>query len=441
MLALGDATTLLLASTAGMAVGWMTGDGSVIPPWAWLLPAGWVLGALLAGLYPGWGMGRLEALQRMLCVFAAVIALAGGGILLAGEPLSPAFLTACGTALAVLPPQRARTRRSLRDAGDWGVPVVVYGACDTGSAVLRHLRREADLGLDPIAVVDDNPARQGTMVEGLLILGRSGDRVPATCTAVLAVPDSERRRALLGRLVAEYETVIVLAEPLDRGPLVGRAHDFDGFSAVLLSSRLQRMPARIAKRAIELLLVGLAAPIWLPLFAVVSLAIWLEDRHAPIARQVRIARDGTPFSNVRFRTIVPETGKKLRTSLQEDAALRREWQTRFRLVADPRITRVGRLLRRLGLDGLPQVFNVLRGQMALVGPRPLPPYRYSGRSRNERDTLRLAAPGMTGLWRVYGDREDAPSDMYYIRHWSLTLDLAVLMQRWIDLATLKHRAV
>lgn len=433
ILAFGDVTTLLLASTVGISFEWMTNGVPVIPVWTWAFPVGWILGAQVAGLYPGWAMGRLEEIRRMLRVFAVVAPLSAVASLLAAEQLTVPFYLACGTALVMLPPLHVRTRRSLQRTDDWGVPVVIYGAGDVGARTIRHLRHEAGLGFDPVAVVDDNPARQGRVVEELHVLGRAGDRVPATDTAIVAMAESERRRALVDRLTGHYENVILMSAPLDRARTVGHASDFDGLLAVVLTSKLYSRTARSTKRGIELLVVLVTVPIWVPLLGAISLAVWLEDRHTPFARQVRIARDGTPFSMLRFRIVVPNTAETLRNCLQEDAALRREWETRFRLVDDPRVTRLGGMLRRLGLDGLPQIIHVLRGQMALVGPQPLPPYRYAQQARTDGGPLRIAAPGMTGLWKVYGDREDAASDTYYVRRWSIGLDLAILMQSWIEL--------
>ena len=434
-LAMSDATSLLVSIFLGVSYGWLWSGTLQIGTWAWTLPAGWMLGAHFAGLYPGWGRGRLDELRRMLQLFTAVVVIAAAITVLAGDALSAPFYAACGAVLAILTPLRARTRLCIQDSEDWGMPVVVYGAGDTAARTIGHLRNEPGLGLRPVAVVDDDPARVGRLLEGFDVLGRAGDRIPAAPAALVAMPDSERRDGLVERLTAHYEQVIVLTGALDRVRLLGHACDFDGVLGVALTAKLGRTHARRLKRGTELALIFLAAPVWAPLLAVLAAAVWLEDRHAPFLRQERVACDGTPYAHIRLRSVVPNPGERLRKALQEDTGLRQEWETRFRLENDPRVTRVGAVLRRFGLEGLPQIIQVVRGRMALVGAQPLPPYRHLQPSRAAHESRGTANPGMTGLWKVYGDREEDASETYYVREWSVWLDLAVLMEQWVERVT------
>ncbi|MEX2402024.1 MAG: sugar transferase [Rhodothermales bacterium] len=433
ILALGDLTTLLLAATGGLALDWSLNAAPALPVWMWWLPVGWVAVGLLAGLYPGWGMGHLEMLRRMLRVSTVVCGVTAAASLWATGTLSWPFYTVCICAFTVLPALRARTRKSLQETGAWGIPVLVYGAGDAGAHLIRHLRRERSIGYNPVAVVDDNPARHGRTIEDLRVLGRSGDRVPVTDTAVLAMPHAPHHGELLERLSAHYRSVIILDEPMNGDRPVGKTHDFDGVIGRVLASRLDSTPARVTKRAAELLVLIITSPFWLPLLALVALAVWLEDRRSPIMRQVRMGWDGTPFSHLRFRTVVPNTGERLRESLDDNEALRREWETRFRLVDDPRVSKVGRVIRTMGLVGLPQLLNVMRGDMALVGSEPLAPYRYSRLSKPEKKAYATASPAVTGLWNVYGETPSAPSATYYVRTWTIERDLAILMKWWVDL--------
>jgi lipopolysaccharide/colanic/teichoic acid biosynthesis glycosyltransferase len=129
----------------------------------------------------------------------------------------------------------------------------------------------------------------------------------------------------------------------------------------------------------------------------------------------------------------PDAEGILQSRLEDDPELRREWQTNFKLRRDPRITRVGAFLRRTSLDELPQLVNVLRGEMALVGPRPLPAYHYEElpeRVRKLRDRVR---PGVTGLWQVSGRSEAGHAgmsrwDAYYVRNWSVWLDIVIFVR-------------
>jgi lipopolysaccharide/colanic/teichoic acid biosynthesis glycosyltransferase len=171
----------------------------------------------------------------------------------------------------------------------------------------------------------------------------------------------------------------------------------------------------------------------MPLVALLALAIWLSDRGSPFYAQERVGENGRLFAAHKLRTMVPDAEGVLARALEADPALREEWDTYFKLEKDPRITRVGAFLRRTSLDELPQLFNVLTGEMSLVGPRPLPRYHHDElpeRVRTLRDRVR---PGITGLWQVSG-RSDAGNigmerwDPYYVRNWSPWLDIVILVR-------------
>lgn len=191
--------------------------------------------------------------------------------------------------------------------------------------------------------------------------------------------------------------------------------------------------AQSIKRSLDLLLVIIAAPVWIPLCTLLALLIWLEDRENPFFLQTRVGQGDQLFSIYKFRTMVPRAEEVLLQKMAEDEELRREWEQSYKLENDPRITRVGKFLRRSSLDELPQLINVLRGDMSLVGPRPLPRYHHDELSSRVRMLRQRARPGITGLWQVTG-RSNAGTDgmerwdPYYVQNWSLRLDLVVLIR-------------
>ena len=185
---------------------------------------------------------------------------------------------------------------------------------------------------------------------------------------------------------------------------------------------------RSAKRVIDVVLVSLAAPFILPLVALLALLV-ARDGGQPFFRQDRIGMDGRVYRMWKLRTMVPNADARLEEHLQGDPAARAEWNSKQKLLADPRITRLGRVLRKTSLDELPQLLNVFRGDMSLVGPRPMMVSQqrlYPGR-----DYYRLR-PGVTGLWQVsdrnastFADR--AKFDTVYNRTLSFGLDLGILV--------------
>ena len=185
-------------------------------------------------------------------------------------------------------------------------------------------------------------------------------------------------------------------------------------------------PWRLMKDAMDRLGAALGLVLALPLLTLTALLIRVDSEGPVLHRRRVVGRDGVPFDAFKFRTMVPDADRILESS----PALRRDFELRMKLWVDPRVTRVGRWLRRTSLDELPQLVNVLAGQMSLVGPRivtaeELPRYG------DHRQVLLSVRPGMTGLWQVSG-RADleyerrVQLDVDYINHWSMMRDLAIL---------------
>lgn len=185
---------------------------------------------------------------------------------------------------------------------------------------------------------------------------------------------------------------------------------------------------RVLKRPVDLLVILLTLPFWLPIIAISALAIFLSDGGKPFYRQARIGRDGRRFALLKLRTMVPDADARLEAYLADNPRARAEWTRSQKLKRDPRITRVGRLLRRTSLDELPQILNVIMGEMSIVGPRPMMECQdglYHGKSYYD---LR---PGMTGFWQISdrnscGFADRVLYDDAYARLVSLRVDLLVL---------------
>jgi exopolysaccharide biosynthesis polyprenyl glycosylphosphotransferase len=185
-------------------------------------------------------------------------------------------------------------------------------------------------------------------------------------------------------------------------------------------------PQRLAKEVFDRVSAALALVTLAPVFAVVAVAVTLDSPGPVFFRQTRVGRDGRRFSMVKFRTMVNDAER-----LQADLEHRNEADgLLFKLRTDPRVTRVGRWLRRYSIDELPQIVNVLRGQMSMVGPRPPLPGEVEMYEGHVSRRL-LVKPGITGLWQVSG-RSDLPwneavrLDLYYVDHWSPTMDLTIM---------------
>lgn len=196
-----------------------------------------------------------------------------------------------------------------------------------------------------------------------------------------------------------------------------------------------------SKRIFDLLFTVLISPLLVPFFLVIPLAIWLESGQPVFFRHPRLGRGGRPFDMWKFRSMVNGADKVLEVLLENDPSAKREFSETYKLRKDPRITRVGLFLRRTSLDELPQVWNVLKGDISWVGPRPITDAEVAkyGDYAPKRFSVK---PGVTGLWQVSGRsdlsyRERVKLDMQYIDQASPWLDLKVILRTLVALVTRK----
>lgn len=199
--------------------------------------------------------------------------------------------------------------------------------------------------------------------------------------------------------------------------------------ARLSPARLRRR--RRIRRAVDLLVAVPALIVTLPVWVVISVAISLADGGPVLFRQIREGRDGRPFAMVKFRSMYVDSDRRLTEYLEADPERRAEWQRIFKLDPDPRLLPVvGKFLRRSSLDELPNLINVVRGDMTLVGPRPFPHYHLEAYSPELRTLRNSVTPGLTGLWQVVrgGVEVQEACDTYYLRNTSCWFDAKLLMQ-------------
>ncbi|HAJ7641928.1 TPA: exopolysaccharide biosynthesis polyprenyl glycosylphosphotransferase, partial [Escherichia coli] len=198
-----------------------------------------------------------------------------------------------------------------------------------------------------------------------------------------------------------------------------------------VQQNLAKWSSRTLKRLFDIIasiaIIILLSPVLLYISRLVK-----KDGGPAIYGHERIGQDGKPFKCLKFRSMVTNSKDVLNELLQNDPEAKREWDTTFKLKNDPRITKIGAVLRRTSLDELPQLFNVLKGEMSLVGPRPIITAELE-RYNEEVDYYLLSKPGMTGLWQVSG-RSDVDYetrvylDAWYVKNWSMWNDIAILFK-------------
>lgn len=430
------ALSLALLVAGGLRLLWL-GDPLIPAQTALLLPV-WICGSLLMHLLPSWGLGLVEELRRLTLL--NLLAFAGLALMLflskQTETVSRLTLTATfAISLPLVPYMRLHVKRLLIRRKIWGLPTVVYGTGDAARRVVRLLRAEQSAGFAPICVLNDDTSRWGTRIENVPVLGGMNLTVRHAPAAILTMPDASRQRLvdLLEGPLASYRTVLLIPDLFEMPSLWVKPRDLHGVLGIEIPSNLTSPLARYTKRATDLFLVLLTALVWVPICAVIAGLIYLEDRQSPFFMQERIGQNGRPLKTWKFRTMHVDAERLLHRALVEDEKLRQEWEEHYKLRHDPRVTRIGRWLRRLSLDELPQLVNVLRGEMSLVGPRPLPSYHHDVLPTRMRDLRERVRPGLTGLWQTSGRSDTGTEgmkiwDAYYVRNWSLWLDMVVLFR-------------
>ncbi|ABG04878.1 Undecaprenyl-phosphate galactosephosphotransferase [Rubrobacter xylanophilus DSM 9941] len=400
----------------------------------------WVGLRALLGLYPGYGLDGVQRLRRHVwsVLFAlALLAVFAVGFHVGDRLSRLMLLLAFGGLLLAAPFVQYAARRALRRAGVWGKPVVVLGYPGTGESFLGHLGREWDLGYRPAALFDYNllPAGEGyreAPYEKTLRDAAAWARRRRVDTCIFATPHT--RREQLAEMISvaseSFREVIVIPNLDGVANSAVVARNLAGTFAVEVRYNLLDPWAQRAKRALDLLLAGALGLALAPLLLLLALLIRLDSPGAALFRQRRPGKDGRPFWVCKFRTMHADAEERLARLFGEEPALAEEFRRHGKLRDDPRVTRVGRFLRKTSLDELPQLWNVIKGEMSLVGPRPYLDIQRSQIDEHERFILRVP-PGISGLWQVSGRsdttlEERVRLDTYYVMNWSVWLDLIVL---------------
>ena len=396
------------------------------------------IGYQMAGLYPGYGLGPVEKLRARLKVTFTIFAgfIIWDYLVQHGAWSRGVLLVNMVFALVLPPLLESVLVRFLVRMKSWGTPVVVLGATRTGVDLVERLRRQKHLGLIPVAVLDDDHTApdhehpEVPVVGPLSMASWYRDRVH---TAVVAMPRMGQAR--LGRLLEDlsFPRVIVIPDFSDLQSQWITALDMGGTLGLELKRNLLLSRNWVIKRLLDYILVVPLFLFSLPLIGLLALWIKRVSPGAAFYAQQREGYNGKTIRVWKLRTMYPNAEQVLDQHLANNAAAREEWTRFFKLKNDPRVLPgVGKFLRKTSLDELPQLWNVLKGEMSLVGPRPFPSYHLESFDIEFRRLRQRVLPGLTGLWQVSersnGDLTVQRSlDTYYIRNWSIWQDIYLLV--------------
>jgi len=402
----------------------------------------WVGLRALLDLYPGYGLSAVEHLRRhTYATFAALAMLAIFALAFqVGQMMSRLLVTLVFAGLLILAPFAQHLAKwGLKRVGIWGKPVLVLGYMGAGDEIVSLLTKEWGLGYDPVAVFDYRLGSAEVSSEDVSdqrIIAHVMDtaREYSADTVIFAMPNI--RREQLAKLVSlaslRFRRVLIVPNLGGLTNSAVMAKDFSGTFAVEIQYNLLNPWALRAKRAVDLVATMAGGILALPLFLGLAALVYVESGAPVFYTDQRMGKDGKLFSCIKFRTMVLDAEAMLQRMLESDARFREEYSTYHKLRDDPRVTRIGRFLRKTSLDELPQLWNVLRGEMSLVGPRPYLP-RESGEIGFTQSEIIRVPPGITGLWQTSGRNhaffnERVQMDAYYVRDWSIWLDIVILVR-------------
>jgi len=336
----------------------------------------------------------------------------------------------------VVPGCRVLGRILLARTEWWGVPVVVLGTGEHGKTVIDTLKRWPELGFRPAALLQDDHFDEHEGVprpagpEQAPNLANS-HRVPY---AIIAMPNlSYKDRS---RMITHYgkffRRLFVVPEGLGPAALWTARSSSQGLLGFGIKHFRLSRGARVIKRILDRVGATVGLILTTPLFLTIAALIKLDSRGPVFFRQERMGEEGRIFTVLKFRTMYTDAEAKLQEILESDPELKAQYERYHKLQEDPRVTRVGRWLRRMSLDELPQLWNILWGDMSLVGPRAYMPSELPKMNGLSRAVLQCP-PGLTGLWQVSGRNNldfntRVDLDVHYMQNWTIWLDLYILIR-------------
>jgi len=402
---------------------------------------------ILAGHYRSSNVNRVEELRHMTITMTIIFLTLFAFNALMEDPKYPGAFLGFGWLFTVITVPLARTvvRWLWSKIGIWGEPVVVIGNGELSRKMVRFLMKNPHCGMRPVLVID------GLSLDPVESAGQDFPMIPVTSlgswpstisdkpqmgvrTAIIVAPDLPLpiSEAIARGEHFGYSNIITVTNqfntrnfrltPLDFGGVLGFAehhYELDVFEDRLI-------------RIFDLLLILASLPILVPSFLFIMLAIKLDSKGSAFYRQTRIGKQARVFKVLKFRTMVVDADKVLARYLEENPKLLAEWNADHKLKDDPRITRIGKFLRKASLDELPQLWNVLKGEMSLVGPRPI----VADEIERYGDCFKYytqVPPGVSGLWQVSGRNnigyeQRVGLDEYYVRNRSLWMNLHIIIR-------------
>lgn len=400
----------------------------------------------LAKLYPGYGLTAVVEIERIVKSLTLTYAFLAVSVYVFKVyeyfPRS-IFLLAWVLSLILVSIGRFAFRNRVSMLQVYGFPVLFISNSSAHIRGLEAVQNCRRMGWNPLAVLilDEGKSEQTCPDIPILSSWKEFEKIRNRSnvdTVLVSLSNIDQDSQIL-RSLSETFKRLVLIYPADYlGSVWVQPRDLEGRLGLELRYHLLEPNAILIKQVVDYLLGGLLFIFLSPVLLLIALSIKLESPGPVFFRQERLGKHLSRFKILKFRTMEADAEQRLISLLQENPRIRQEYERHHKLEVDPRLTRVGKWLRKYSLDELPQLWNVIRGEISLIGPRPYMPSELDAMGRYAEIILRVK-PGLTGWWQVMG-RHETPFqrrlklDQYYISNWSLWLDLYIFLKTfWVIL--------
>ena len=396
-----------------------------------------------AGFYPGHGRTGVVEFREIVYIvsFSHVIVALIIFILGYGQRISRlVFLFNWIFSLILITTFRliVHNRGSLRSW--WGQPAVVIGGMEDTTQVIKHLQSARRIAYRPVAAILLNQESPSGFVNGIPSFPYSEqllEKIRSLHIRLAIFTDrspsiDKGSRKYIQKLSLVFPNLIYVLGESPLNVLAMRTMDLDGHPALHMKYNLLNPVSLVTKRLIDLFLSLVSLVITFPLFLIFALLIRIDSPGPIIYHQQRMGKGGKIFNIYKFRTMYVGAEDRLNKLLATDDKLREEYLTFHKLQKDPRVTRMGKFLRKTSIDELPQVINVIKGEMSWVGPRAYLPSELE-QMGDSSEIIHRVSPGLTGWWQVMGRHalsfeERLQLDEYYISNFSLLMDVFILFK-------------
>ena len=346
-----------------------------------------------------------------------------------------ALFIATPLACIILPSCREIGRHTFGHFSFWGVPAVIYVTDDSGNEVIKRLIKRKDLGYKPAIIIDSN-ANDCSMYLGIPVFPESDEILHTIKTLKIKVAIMCHYKGDRKKVFTSFRYTITASKNQDAFTSTMNIRDMGGIIGFSATHNLTRKGYLFFKRLIDLLIILVFSPILIPVMLILAILTKLTSKGPIFYGHKRVGKNGKEIKCWKFRSMNVNSQQMLEEILATDPVRRAEWEKDRKFVDDPRVTKFGKFLRKTSLDELPQIFNILAGQMSFVGPRPVTEGELVKYGESA-DYVLSVTPGLSGMWQISGRsdtgyEERIMFDTYYIQNWSVWLDIWILIKTvWV----------